>query len=85
MKMSDSKTILSACTFELRNIAAHYKHNLRYHIQTKGEVIDSFRRDAYVIILIAEKFCNEDELNMYRKLYNELKKELLDYMTYLEM
>ena len=83
--MNDSKTILSACTFELRNIAAHYKHHLRYHVQTKSEVIDSFRRDAYVIFLIAEKFCNECELREYRKLYNELKKELLDYMPYLEM
>ena len=82
--MNNQKIILSACTFELRNIAAHYKHNLRFHIQTKGEAIDSFRHDAYVIILIAEKFCNEEELNMYRKLYNELKKEILDYMPWLE-
>lgn len=82
--MTDSKTTLSACTFTLRNIASHYKHNLRYHIQTKSEAIDSFRRDAYVIILIAEKLCNEEELNTYRKLYNELKKELSDYMPWLE-
>ena len=83
--MNNQKTILSACTFELRNIAAHYKHQLRYHVQTKSEAIDSFRRDAYVIFLIVEKLCNEEELNMYRKLYNELKNELLEYMPYLEM
>lgn len=83
--MTDSKTTLSACTFTLRDIAAHYKHNLRYHVQTKAEAVDSFRRDAYIIILIAEKLCNEDELYAYRQLYNELKKEILDYMPWLEM
>ena len=83
--MSDSKTILSACKFTLRDIAAHYKYHLRYHIQSKGEAIDSFRRDAYVIFLIVEKLLDECELREYRKLYNELKNELLDYMPYLEM
>ena len=83
--MCDSKTILSACTYTLRDIAAHYKYHLRYHIQTKGEAIDSFRREAYVALLIAEKLLDECELREYRKLYNELKNELLDYMPYLEM
>ena len=82
--MYDKDNILSVCEHTLRTIAEHYKRQLRYHVRTKSEAIDSFRRDAYVIILIAEKLCNEDELNMYRKLYNELKKELLEYMPWLE-
>ena len=83
--MSDSKTTLSACIFTLRNIAEHYKYHIRYHVQTKGEAIDSFRREAYVIFLIAEKLCNDSELCSYKKVYNELKNELSGYMPYLEM
>lgn len=83
--MSEKENILTACEHTLIGIAGHYKYHLMYHVQSKAEAIDSFRRDAYVILLIAEKTCNECEVRRYRKLYNELKKELLDYMPYLEM
>ena len=53
--MSDTKTILSVCEHTLRTIAEHYKHHIMYHVQSKAEAIDSYRRDAYVILLIAEK------------------------------
>lgn len=76
--------VASVCELTLRNCAYHYKYHIRYHVQTKTEAINSFRREAYVILLIAEKLCNDCELKKYRELYNQLKDELNGYMTYLE-
>lgn len=85
MTKKSEKNILTVCEHTLIGIAEHYKYHMRYHVQSKAEAIDSFRRDAYVIILIAEKTCNDCEIRRYRKLYNQLKNELLDYMPWLEM
>lgn len=84
MKMEEKSTMF-ACEHTLISIAEHYKYHVMYHVQSKAEAIDSFRRDAYVILLIAEKLCDETELRRYRKLYNQLKSEIIDFLPYLEM
>lgn len=83
--MSEKVNILSVCENTLLTIAEHYKYHIKYHVQSKEEAIDSYRRDAYVILLIVEKTCNECEMRRYRQLYNQLKSEIIDYMAYLEM
>lgn len=83
--MEEKTTMLNACEHTLIGIAEHYKYHIMYHVQSKGEAIDSFRRDAYVILLIAEKTCNDYEVRNYKKLYNQLKNEILDCIPCLEM
>lgn len=83
--MEEKTSILSVCEHTLISIAEHYKYHIMYHVQSKAEAIDSYRRDAYVILLIVEKACNEYEVRLYKKLYNQLKNEILDYLPYLEM
>lgn len=83
--MYEKENILTVCERTLIGIAEHYKYHVMYHVQSKAEAIDSFRRDAYVILLIAEKTCNECEVRRYRKLYNQLKNEIIDFLPYLEM
>ena len=76
--MSDSKTTLSAFTSTLRYLARHHKYLISRSIETKEEGINTFRHEAYISILVLEQLASDKDVAAYRKMYNQLKNEMLE-------
>ena len=72
---------ISACESVLYDIAEHYEYLILRDVVTKAEAIDSFRREAYVILLVALKLCDKEYLDEYRRAYNELKNEINEFQA----